>query len=505
MFRGTNGLVKVMNAERQTVIEALTHGPLDVLVAGGGIVGAGVARDAALRGLRVGLVDQHDFAFGTSSRSSRLLHGGIRYLAQGRVNLVREASVEKVTIHRIAPHLAAPLPFLFPTYQGAPWAPWALWKLRIGVKLYDFLCGGRNLGKSSAFDRNSLHAHMAHLDGPRLTGAVRYFDGLTNDARLVIDTLRSADRAGAHLVNYCKLEEAEPSDKGWRCMLYDKRARTRMEVMARNIVNAAGPWAPQLRHSSVQLRLTKGVHLVVDREKLPLSDAVVMTEGNRILFAIPWAERVILGTTDTDYDGVIEEVRTERKDTRYILDVTNATFSGVRLREANVIAAWAGLRPLVADPNGKPSDISRRHEILEPNPGWFDVVGGKLTTYRLMAEQTIDRIVPRLERSVRPCSTAEKPLLPRRETIGVSGIAPPEPSRAVVEHQCRNEWAIHLDDVMIRRTSWHYYFENADRIAEQACGWMGDVLGWNAQRRAEELRRYRKMGLEPAKSNPPST
>lgn len=488
----------VMSVERRTAIEALAKEPLDVLVIGGGIVGSGVVRDAALRGLRAGLVEQHDFAFGTSSRSSRLLHGGIRYLAQGRIGLVHEASVEKVVISRIAPHLAAPLPFLFPTYQCPPWSPWALWKLRIGVKIYDLLCSGKNLGKSSAFTKETLRTYMASLDGPSLTGAVRYFDGLTNDARLVIDTLRSADKNGAMLANYCQLEEAVPARDGWRCTVRDKLADTSFEVNARTVVNAAGPWAQKLKYSAVQLRLTKGVHLVVDRAKLPIADAVVMTEGPRILFAIPWAERVILGTTDTDYDGVIEDVRTEPEDVSYILGVTNATFSGIGLKEDDVIGAWAGLRPLIADPNGKPSDISRRHEIHEPTPAWFDVAGGKLTTHRLMAEQTVDRLVRRLGRAVQPCRTAKTPLLSSAEIVGLSAIAPCEPSRAVVQHECQNEWAIHLDDVMIRRTSWHYYFKNTDQIAVQACGWMGDALGWNSHQRADELKRYRSIASKGA-------
>src|SRR3712207_6702422 len=176
-------------AQRAKTLASLSGGPLDLLVIGGGIVGAGIARDAAMRGLQVGLVEQYDFAFGTSSRSSRLLHGGLRYLAQGRVGLVREASVEKMTIHRIAAHLADPLPFIFPTYEGSEWK---LWKLRVGVKVYDWLCGKRNLGKSGGLSREQVLEKLPRLNRGGLTGAVRYFDGLTNDARLVLDTLRSA-------------------------------------------------------------------------------------------------------------------------------------------------------------------------------------------------------------------------------------------------------------------------------------------------------------------------
>src|SRR5580698_290923 len=180
---------------RQKAADALTANTLDLLVIGGGIVGSGIARDAAMRGLRVGLVEQGDFAFGTSSRSSRLLHGGMRYLAQGRLGLVREASVEKKILHHIAPHIAEPLPFVFPTYRANP--QWKLWQLKIGVKIYDLLCGGKNLGNSTWLNRAAALERVSGLREHGLSGAVRYFDGLTNDARLVLDTLRSAVNNGA--------------------------------------------------------------------------------------------------------------------------------------------------------------------------------------------------------------------------------------------------------------------------------------------------------------------
>ena len=192
------------STQRQATLRSLQEGPLDVLIIGGGIVGSGVARDAAMRGLRVGLVEQHDFAFGTSSRSSRLLHGGLRYLAQGRVGLVHEASVEKKVIHHIAPHLADPLPFIFPTYRGN--RDWVLWQLKIGVKIYDLLCGGRNLGKSTWLSQSEVLQRVPGLESAGLNGAVRYYDGLTNDARLTIDTLRSAAASGAAVLNYCRYQ-----------------------------------------------------------------------------------------------------------------------------------------------------------------------------------------------------------------------------------------------------------------------------------------------------------
>lgn len=470
--------------------EALKRDALDVLVIGGGIVGAGVARDAAMRGLRTGLVEQHDLAFGTSSRSSRLLHGGLRYLAQGHIGLVWEASREKRVLHRIAPHLAQPLALLFPTYRGAGWP---LWKMRIGVKLYDLLCGGRNLGPSSSLSRSKVLDRFPGVNPENLTGAVRYYDGLTNDARLVLDTLRSAARHGATVANYTHLEDASPDGDRWLCRARDVLSGRDYPIAARSVVHAAGPWAEKLPQSSIRLRLTKGVHLVIDRERLPLSDAVVVTEAERILFALPWGERVILGTTDTDYNGVIEEVRAETSDLEYILGVVNRGFPSAKLTEADVISHWAGLRPLIAAKHASgPSDISRAHLIRSPQAGWLDVAGGKLTTYRRIAEQVVDRVVRHLGRKAKPCRTALEPLLDANAVEEGSGILPPEVGPDVVEHACRGEWAVHLDDVMLRRTSWHYYHGRADEIALEAADWMADVLGWDHAQREAELARYRE-------------
>ncbi len=298
-----------------------------------------------MRGLRVALVDTHDFAFGTSSRSSRLLHGGLRYLAQGRVGLVREASLEKCTLHRIAPHLASPLPFLFPTYRQTPWPRW---QLSIGVRIYGLLCGRRNLGPSSTLSARRMLDKLPGINPVGLTGGVRYFDGLTNDARLVLDTLRSAARHGAMVRNYTTLLEPEPATSGWACRLRDEAGGREAQAQAKVIVNAAGCWADRLPHSRVKLRLTKGIHLVLDQEKFAVPEAVVMAEGKRILFAIPWGERVIVGTTDTDFDGDLEDVPTDEEDVAYVLEVANRAFPAAALEPGDVRAHWAGVRPLIA-------------------------------------------------------------------------------------------------------------------------------------------------------------
>jgi glycerol-3-phosphate dehydrogenase len=259
-------------------------------------------------------------------------------------------------------------------------------------------------------------------------------------------------------------------------------------------VNATGPWADGLPHSAVKLRLTKGIHLVVDRKKLPTPDAIVMTEGKRILFVIPWGERTIVGTTDTDYNGALDNIRADANDISYVLKVANGFFPNAKLSPADVISSWAGVRPLIADPNGKPSDISRSHQIKTPEPFWWDVAGGKLTTYRLMAEQTVDQIVAKLGGNYSKCRTATEPLLPKTETNGISAIVPPEFCQSAVEHFCKNEWAQNLDDVMIRRTSWHYYLTDADERASQVTDWMAEIFDWSESEKHSQLQRYKNFG-----------
>jgi glycerol-3-phosphate dehydrogenase len=459
----------------------------DVLIVGGGITGAGTARDAAMRGLGTILIEQSDFASGTSSRSSRLLHGGLRYLAQGDIGLVREASVEKVRLSHLAPHLCDPLRFYFPVWKGDDWVKW---KLSIGVRIYDLLCGGRNLGASRSYSASSLLAEVPGLREAGLQGGVSYFDALTNDARLVIDTLRSAEASGAHLYNYTRLVSAEPDRSAWTCIVQDEATNDRVTIRAGAVVNATGAWAQRVPHSSVRLRLTKGVHLVIDRSRLPVEGAVVLSEGKRILFVIPWGERVILGTTDTDYNGDPAAVRTGPSDIEYVLGVVNKGFPAARLTGADVIATWAGVRPLIAPREvkaGAPSDTSRSHEIRMPEPGWIDVAGGKLTTYRLMAEQVVDKACLHLGSSNGKSPTASTPLTADAD---YSGILPPPVSPEVVQHCCRREWTRHLDDLMLRRTSWHYYHRASDHVAARASQWMAAELGWSEPRRQEELDRY---------------
>jgi glycerol-3-phosphate dehydrogenase len=472
--------------EREEALQALVEQPLDVLVVGGGIVGAGVIYAAVRAGLRAGLVEQYDFAFGTSSRSSRLLHGGLRYLAQGRVGLVFEASQEKLRLSKVVPHLVEPLPFVFPSYRDSRWP---LWQLRIGVKLYDALCYGRNFGPSRSLRLSEIGELIPGLRREGYWGAVRYFDALTNDSRLVLDTLRASVMRGGIVCNYLRFEKADREQNRWICQLVDTLTGERLSCETGWVVNACGPWAPQFPQSKVRLRLTKGIHLVISRERLPIREAVVMSEGKRILFGIPWGRRVILGTTDTDYADSLEDIPIEETDIDYVLGVTNEYFPQATIGREDVRAGWAGLRPLVAKGRGGPSDISRAHVIHVSSPGWVDVAGGKLTTYLLMGEQVVRKIVASMHRRVGRFNPGE-PLLSTSECFPELGVLPPEPSQEVVEYFCRREWARRLEDIMIRRTSWHYYRDDVAQLSRQVASWMAEILGWDEFRKQEEIGRY---------------
>lgn len=326
------------------------------------------------------------------------------------------------------------------------------------------------------------------LRSDALAGSVRYFDALTNDARLVIDTLRSAEQHGAVALNYAKFHDASHAGRMWVASVTDTLSERRYEIRARTIVNATGPWADHLPHSAVKLRLSKGIHLVIDRARLPVPSAVVITQGKRILFILPWGDRVILGTTDTDFRAAPETVATEPDDVAYVLRTVNEFFPTLRLAAADIVSTWAGVRPLIANPDGSPSDISRAHQIRCPEPGWWDVAGGKLTTYRLMAEQTVDQIARHVGTSTLPCRTALEPLVPAGDPF--SRLVPPACTREAVEHYVRREWAEHLDDVLLRRSSWHYYHRDQSAQAERVATWMAELAGWSPDRRALELAKY---------------
>ena len=381
-------------AARAAALAALPATELDLLVIGGGITGAGIARDAALRGLSVALVEAVDFAAGTSSRSSKLIHGGVRYLQQGDVGLVREAASERARIRRIAPHLADTLLMVMPTYGRGMHM-----KLGAGLWTFEKLASVDADERHAMWDRAEALAEEPCLAPDGLHGAAAFFEYLTDDARLVFETVAGAAAAGALCANHA---EVTAVDRG-RITVRDTAGDRTLETRARVVVNAAGPWVEEIwrragTRGSRGLQLTKGIHLVVDHARLPVRHAVVMqARDQRSVFAVPRDGITYLGTTDTLFDSPVLYPGIRADDVEYLLDAANRTFAGAPLARGDVLASWAGLRPLLREEGKSPSEISRKDEIAtDPASGLISIAGGKLTTYRRMAERVVDLVFARL-------------------------------------------------------------------------------------------------------------
>lgn len=380
----------------------LGTGGFDLLVIGGGITGAGIAREAALRGLSTALVEARDFGAGTSSRSSRLIHGGLRYLEQGRIHLVWEALRERRTLLRLAPHLVRPLPFIFPVFRGDR-VP--RWKLSLGLTLYDLLAAGGNVRRHRTLGKRALLEAEPLIRERGLTGGAVYFDAQCDDARLVVATVRAAAAAGARAANYMRVTGLIGTVAGVAgAYVKDGFSGEEGEVRARLIVNATGPWADEVRRfedpvAQPLLRLTKGIHVVVPRKRVGNRHGVIFASpvDGRVMFVLPWGEWTYIGTTDTDTRDAAEEPTVDEADVIYLLRSTNALFPSARLGSGDVVASWAGLRPLLAgDPAIHASAVSREHRIVRGSGGVFTIVGGKLTTWRAMAAEMTDQIVKTL-------------------------------------------------------------------------------------------------------------
>ena len=402
---------------RRRTLDALARESFDVLVIGGGITGAGVARDAALRGLRTALVEQDDFASGTSSRSSRLVHGGVRYLEHGQLRLVFESSTERRTLRRIAPHLVRPLAFVWPVYAGAR-VP--RWKLVAGLALYDLLALFRNVGRHERLSAAGVLAREPHLGAVGLTGGARYWDAATDDARLTLATIRSAIAAGAVVLNHARV--VSMSSAGGRvngAEVVEVTTGERISMRARVVVNATGPWSDAVERLAggerrPAVRSSKGVHVCVARDRVRNAGAVTLIapRDGRVMFVLPAGDFTIIGTTDSYEMVAPEEVRASEGDVAYLLDAANHYFPGARLMRDDVVSAWAGLRPLMASDgaDGDPGSASREHVITSRVPGLVSVTGGKLTTYRAMASQVVDAVQQSLGARRTASLTARFPL-----------------------------------------------------------------------------------------------
>ncbi|RYZ67949.1 MAG: glycerol-3-phosphate dehydrogenase/oxidase, partial [Proteobacteria bacterium] len=365
----------------------------DLVIIGGGITGAGAARDAASRGMKVALVEARDFAQGTSSRSSKLIHGGIRYLENMEFGLVFEALSERRLLFDMAPHLVHPLRFVLPLYQGARVG---MFKMGLGMWLYDALSMFEAPELHERLDAEESLERLPLLQANKLMGSYVYSDAYMDDDRLVHETMRSAIRKGALAVSYVSADNAQMENgKVTSIGCTDKLNDQKFTIRARHVVSTVGPWTDEVAINLLQkwkkiLRPSKGVHLTFDRKRFPLKEAVVMAEGKRIVFGIPRHEMIIVGTTDTDYSGDPNDVRTTEEDVRYLLKVASEYFPGAKLTAEDIISSYEGVRPLVDDGSETESKTSREHVIIEDPRNITFVAGGKYTTYRRMAEQTVE-------------------------------------------------------------------------------------------------------------------
>jgi glycerol-3-phosphate dehydrogenase len=388
---------------RTETIAALGGRVFDVLVIGGGITGCAIARDAALRGLSVALVEKNDFASGTSSRSSRLIHGGVRYLEHGHVHLVFESSGERHRLLRLAPHLVRPLAFTWPVYAGARIPRW---KLGAGLLLYDALSLFRNVERHKRLSRSAVLAREPRLRSDGLVGGAQYFDAATNDARLTLANAIGAAETRAVVLNHAGVEMLLKTDgRVSGATIRDEFQGTLIEVRAKVVVNATGPWSDAIRSMDAPTdnawgttRGSKGAHIAVPRERVGNNDALTLLSptDQRVFFVLPAEQHAIIGTTDTYSSESPDTVRATNDDVRYLLDAANTFFPQAGLREEDVVSAWAGIRPLLPAASETPGAVTREHAVTTSAGGLVTITGGKLTTYRVMAHDVVAVVLQQL-------------------------------------------------------------------------------------------------------------
>ena len=431
----------------------------DVMVVGGGITGAGVAREAALRGLATVLVDKGDFASGTSSRSSKLIHGGLRYLAQGDIGLVREAARERAVLRRLAPHLAEPLWMMMPTASLA-----GRMKMQAGVWTFEKLAGDQAGDKYQVLDRAQALEQEPGLKPSPLAGAVVFQEYLTDDARLVLETVQAAAASGALVANYAEVVSVEPDPDGLRVSVRDQLHGGSLVVRTRSLVNASGPWfervqamtaSSEANGGGTRLQLTRGIHLVVPLSRLPVTHSVVLkSPDGRSTFVVPRGRVVYIGTTDTHYEGQPEEPGVSTEDTRYLLESVAATFADAPVA-SDIIGTWSGVRPLLAQEGKAPSEISRRDEIIVGPGPVVAIAGGKLTTYRRMSERVCGEVFRLLGKQ--PDATIDSADAP----LAGGGIEEQESARSATAP---------LQDEALEKRLWSTYGAAAHHLIEMIHG-----------------------------------
>ena len=395
---------------RKTSIKLLQSTTFDLLVVGGGITGAGIALDAASRGLTVALVEGRDFGSGTSSRSTKLIHGGLRYLKQFEFKLVNEVGRERAIVHRLAPHLVHPDKMLLPLIRNGNYG---YWLTNVGLTVYDFLAGVEGNDRRKMLSREDTLLAEPLLRRRDLEGGGLYAEYRTDDARLVMAVIKTAASLGATAANYLKVNRLlDVQGKAKGAVVYDAESGNEFTINAKAVVNAAGPWVDDLRKMAGEpmkkhLRLTKGVHLVVSRQRLPIQQTVYFDNSDkRMIFAVPRGATTYLGTTDTEYSGDLYEPLATQSDVHYILNAVNEMFPDCRLTLDDVESSWTGLRPLIHEEGKSASEVSRRDELFQAPNGLISIAGGKLTGYRKMAERVVDRVLTTLGMKHIACSTA---------------------------------------------------------------------------------------------------
>ncbi len=528
-------------AARTEALAGLVEDELDVVVIGGGVVGAGAALDATTRGLRVGLVEARDWASGTSSRSSKLIHGGLRYLEMLDFGLVREALHERgLLLQRLAPHLVRPVPFLYPLTHRA----WERPYVGAGLALYDTMGslapGARGLPRHRHLSRRHALRIAPGLRPDSLVGAVQYYDAQVDDARHTLTLVRTAAAYGALVANRARVVGfLRQGERVTGVQVRDLESGALLAVRAKQVLNATGVWTDDTQamvgeRGQFQVRASKGIHLIVPRDRVQSSSGLILRTVSSVLFVIPWGRHWIIGTTDTDWHLDKAHPAASSQDIDYLLSQVNRVLSRPLTRE-DVEGVYAGLRPLLAGESESTSKLSREHVVGHPVPGLVVVAGGKYTTYRVMASDAVDEVARALDGRVPPSCTERIPLLgadgydaawnSRQRTATRFGVhvarvehllsrygslapevlelveddpalALPMPGAddylaAEVVYACTHEGARHLDDVLTRRT--RISIESWDRgvsAASVAADLMADVLGWSREQRAKEVEHY---------------
>lgn len=481
-------------------IAQLEAGHFDILVIGGGINGCAIARDAALRGAKVALIEKDDFAAGASGKTTKLIHGGIRYLEQFNFKLVYEALHERAILLKTSPHLVKPLEFIIPAYKGDPRS---LLKIRTGVFIYDKLAGSNNIRCHQTLKKNAALSVEQNIEPSGLKGAVVYYDAQMDDIRLCLDNALSAYKAGGYVAN--KIEAAgfiKKEGKITGVEALDKLTQKKFLIYAGIVVNATGAWSNRIvkidEPGAPEItRPTKGIHIVY--RSLPHKRAILLSgrKEKRIFFIIPWRDLALIGTTDTDYSGSLDEVYANADEVDYLLEETRRVFPNENLGRKGVITTFAGLRPLVNRQNKPAWQVSREHLIKESASGLISVVGGKYTTYRHLAQQVVDLALLKMKgRVFKKCVTKTLGLSSPTSDVYTSEVYTSDVGKAdltkLIEYAVKEEMANSLADLLVRRLQLSTTPSLGLSHLQECADIMSRLLNWSDTQKGEQISMYKE-------------